>query len=352
MPTLRDVRKSPPQIMGESTVIRDLKRLIGVFADSTDPVLILGETGTGKELVAQALHCQNTKQKDIMGIYNLASANEEIVSNDLFGHEKGAYTGAYENRRGLAEQVDDGTLYLDEVGDSSLKVQAKLLRFLENGEINKLGERFDADLSVNVRIISSTNVDLEKAMAENKFRPDVFYRLSCLIINLPPLRERKEDIPLLIQHFLQQFAREKCTPWQRKMTENQTISESAFHCLMDYSWPGNIRQLKFAVRSAARLAGEQEIKPEHFSFNNGRRYNLSFEEFLEEARKDYFATLIKKYTSLNQKQLADKAGMSYKAFRNNIKKYGLRDLLPGISYQEEEEDPEENLTSAAVASAD
>lgn len=327
MAILKDIRMSPPQIIGEGRAIKEVQKLISVFAETNDPVLITGESGTGKELVAKALHCKNIDRKDTLVTYNMAAANKELFANELFGHEKGAFTGAFESRSGLAEQADGGTLFLDEIGELPPEVQAHLLRFLESGEIGKLSEKLHSKSHVDVRIIAATNTDLLAAVENKKFREDVFYRLSCLRIHLPSLRKRKEDIPLLANYFLQELITSK---------DEKTFSESAIDLLMEGVWPGNIRQLKFSIHSAVRLAGrEQEIRPEHFRNNKSNAVAVAskieyksgkfptHQEYMKETEKRYALEVIASQPNYNRKAMSRKAGMCYKAWLNLLNRHEL-----------------------------
>lgn len=339
MPIIKNIRQSPPQIIGESNAIQEVRRLIGLFSDTDDPVLILGETGTGKELVARSLHCQNTKRKDIFTVYNMASVSEELLQNEFFGHERGAFTGAHEQHLGLVEHAHDGTLFLDEINNPSLGAQAKLLRFLgEDGEFDRLGEKPFSKSSVNVRVIAATNANLEVEMANKRFRKDLYYRLAGLRIEIPPLRERKEDIPVLVQHFLKEL---------QNKTENKTISDAAINFLMEQSWPGNIRELRNSIRRATRLAGiGEETGPEHFQHPTKNYLTEpllpvkkfpTLRECLEKTRKSYYIELIKKYPHLNQKKIAAKGGIGYRVFRNNVKRFDLKPLLASAGSADDED---------------
>lgn len=323
MPILQHIRASPPKIIGESRAIAEVRSLIKAFANSNDPVLILGESGTGKELVAKALHCQNATRKDLLATYNMAAANKDLFANELFGHEKGAYTGATEIRHGLAEQADGGTLFLDEIGDPPPEVQAQLLRFLDSGEIGKLSEKPGTNSHVNVRIIVATNTNLDLAVANKKFRDDVFYRLSGLRICLPSLQERKEDIPLLARHFLEELETKKF------------LSDAATNFLMAHSWPGNVRQLRLSIRSAHCLAGsKQEIRPGDFKVNAVTNVNFSsltnsvtfptFKEYLSETERNYFQKLTERYPNHNPQQLSLIAGLGRTTIMYRLDHFGFR----------------------------
>jgi transcriptional regulator with GAF, ATPase, and Fis domain len=224
-------------------------------APSSSSVLLLGESGTGKELFAQALH-QNSPRKDKPFIKVACSAlPETLLESELFGHEKGSFTGALYTRAGRFEMADGGTLFLDEIGDTGLDVQPKLLRFLEAGEVHPIGET--QPTRVDVRIIAATNADLEGLVREGRFREDLFYRLSIIPLHLPPLRERRVEIPSLANHYLRKYAAE-CRKGDLR------LSEDTMEYLMLYKWPGNVRQLANEMRRLAILAETSAVlMPEH-----------------------------------------------------------------------------------------
>ncbi|MGE4544350.1 MAG: sigma-54 interaction domain-containing protein [Pedobacter sp.] len=222
-------------MVGNSPAIREVFRKIGLFAPSDAAVVITGETGTGKELVARALHDQSLRPDGPFVAVNCSAISEELLESELFGHEKGAFTGAVRTHRGRFERADGGTLFLDEIGDMPLGTQAKLLRVLEEGKIERVGA--EREQRVDVRIVAATNVPLEQAVGMGRFRPDLYHRISVLRIHLPPLRERVEDIPYLVEHFLNLFARK----YGRRIYR---LTPEAVGLLQSYLWPGNIRELR------------------------------------------------------------------------------------------------------------
>ena len=241
-------------IIGSSPGIRSLIARMRQIAPSNIPVLITGESGTGKELVAQAIH-NNSKRKNKQFVpLNCAGLSESILEDELFGHVRGAFTGADRERQGRFEYADGGTLFLDEVGDMPMNMQAKLLRVLESGEVVRLGS--NEVKHVNVRLISATNRDLAALVKEGKFREDLFFRIKGVELHLPALRERREDIPLLVKHYAQQFAQqmEKPTP---------EVAEDVQMTLMQQPWPGNVRQLLNVVQSMVVVAEGDQIEPRH-----------------------------------------------------------------------------------------
>ncbi|TRX62120.1 sigma-54-dependent Fis family transcriptional regulator [Fulvivirga sp. M361] len=225
-------------IVGESTSICDVKDTIEKVAPTDARVLIIGENGTGKELVARWLHEKSNRCKGPMIEVNCAAIPSELIESELFGHEKGSFTSAIKQRIGKFEQANEGTLFLDEIGDMSLSAQAKVLRALQENRITRVGG--DKDIKVNVRVVAATNKNLKKAIEENKFREDLYHRLSVILIKVPPLRERNEDIPLLVDKFLADIAME----YGAKPVE---IEDTAVRLLQKHDWTGNIRELRNVV---------------------------------------------------------------------------------------------------------
>ncbi|WP_240911268.1 sigma-54-dependent transcriptional regulator [Paludisphaera soli] len=243
-----------PLLIGETPAMQQVKRLIETIAPTDATVMILGETGTGKELVARNLHERSDRTQRVFIPVNCGALPENLVESELFGHRKGAFTGAESNRKGLFEVANGGTLFLDEVGELDKSVQVKLLRFLESGEIRRVGE--NEPFRVDVRVVCATNRDLREMVANDHFREDLFFRLNTFEIILPPLRERRYDIPELARHMLSRYAA------RRGLTET-SISPEAVEVLTSHDWPGNIRELANAVERALILAGNGPIRPEH-----------------------------------------------------------------------------------------
>ncbi|MTI22385.1 sigma-54-dependent Fis family transcriptional regulator [Fulvivirga sp. RKSG066] len=225
-------------IVGESDHINDVKETIEKVAPTDARVLITGENGTGKELVARWLHEKSNRSKGPLVEVNCAAIPSELIESELFGHEKGSFTSAVKQRIGKFEQANSGTLFLDEIGDMSLSAQAKVLRALQENKITRVGG--DKEIKVNVRVVAATNKDLKKAIAEKKFREDLYHRLSVIVIKVPALRDRLEDIPLLVEKFLIDIAGEYGT-------KPKSISDDAVKLLQDYDWSGNIRELRNVV---------------------------------------------------------------------------------------------------------
>jgi two-component system nitrogen regulation response regulator GlnG len=242
--------KIETEIIGEAPAMQEVYRAIGRMARSNVTVLINGESGTGKELVAKALHNHSLRKDEAFIALNMAAIPRDLLESELFGHEKGAFTGAQSRRKGRFEQADRGTLFLDEIGDMPAELQTRLLRVLADGQFYPVGSH--EPVSVDVRIIAATHQDLEKLVNEGKFREDLFHRLNVIRIQIPALRERAEDIPLLMEYFLQQSAEEMGMVSKR-------IQPDAIGALTAFSWPGNVRQLENASRWITVMAAGQDI---------------------------------------------------------------------------------------------
>ncbi len=229
------------EIIGESPVLKRVLSQAKTVAASEATVLILGETGTGKELIARAIHRMSTRKENSFIKINCAAIPTGLLESELFGHERGAFTGAISQKIGRLELADRGTMFLDEVGDIPLELQPKLLRVLQDQEFERLGST--RTIKVNVRLIAATNRDLTRSVAEKQFRSDLFYRLNVFPIRMPPLRERRKDIPLLVRYFVQKFAR-------RMNKQIETITSDTMNALVNWDWPGNVRELEnFLERS-------------------------------------------------------------------------------------------------------
>jgi DNA-binding NtrC family response regulator len=258
-------------IVGRSRAMQKLFQLLETVAATNSTILITGETGTGKEVVARAIHHNSARRMHRFVAINCGAIPETLLEAELFGHVRGAFTGAVGNRQGRFEQAHKGTLFLDEVGTMSAALQMKLLRALQEREFERVGDSHT--IKVDVRVIGATNSDLTRMVAEGEFREDLFYRLNVIPVHLPPLRERKEDIPLLVQHFLDKLVKEvaavgrpakatsdRATPAAQTARPALTVSQDAMRRLMAYPWPGNVRQLENAVeRAVAFCAGRGQI---------------------------------------------------------------------------------------------
>jgi two-component system nitrogen regulation response regulator NtrX len=242
------------QVIGESVPMKALRQQIAVTAPTNGRVLIYGESGTGKELVARALHAASLRNKGPFVEMNCAAIPEELIESELFGHVKGSFTGATEDKIGKFQKADGGTLFLDEVGDMSLRTQSKVLRVLEQQRFEPVGS--NQTVTVDVRVIAATNKNLEQEIARGAFRQDLFYRLNVIPFFVAPLRERKEDIPILARYFLAEF----CEAYGRRTRE---ISDTAMEVLLRYPWPGNVRELRNLVERLVIMCPQQRIEPHH-----------------------------------------------------------------------------------------
>jgi transcriptional regulator with GAF, ATPase, and Fis domain len=237
-------------LVGNSPTMRRIVHTIRMVSCRRATVLITGETGTGKEIVAQALHQAGNRRRAPLVSVNCSALPENLLEAELFGHVKGAFTGAFQSRVGRFEQAQGGTLFLDEIGDLPLELQAKLLRVLQEREFQRLGS--SENVRVDIRIVAATNCELALRVAQGRFREDLYYRLNVVPVLVPPLRERRGDIPLLARHFIEKICRLEAVP-------RKTITEDALARLADYDWPGNVRQLENAVEMAAALSGDRLV---------------------------------------------------------------------------------------------
>jgi two-component system response regulator HydG len=244
-------------IIGQSSAMEAVFNLIPEVAQSDTSILLVGETGTGKELIAKAIHAKSHRSHLPFIAINCGAIPDSLLESELFGHQKGAYTGATHARKGFLEVVSGGTLFLDEIGEISPKMQVDLLRVLEDKKITSLGSR--APVEVDFRLISATRRNLEKEVAKGTFREDFYYRINVIIIDIPPLRERKDDIPLLTEHFLEKYSHETT-----KYVDH--ITRDAMDLLKNYDWPGNVRELENAIERAVVLSKSRTLKFEDFSF--------------------------------------------------------------------------------------
>ncbi len=245
------------EMIGASGKIQQIKEVIEKVAPTDARVLITGSNGTGKELVAHWIHQKSHRSKGPMVEVNCAAIPSELIESVLFGHVKGSFTGAYKDKKGKFEQANGGTLFLDEVGDMSLSAQAKVLRALQENKINRVGS--DKDIKVDVRVIAATNKDLKNEIKEGKFREDLYHRLAVILIKVPSLNERREDIPLLIEHFSKKIAEEQGMPVKK-------FSKAAIKLLQDYDWTGNIRELRNVVERLIILGGKEVLETDVKTF--------------------------------------------------------------------------------------
>jgi len=297
---LREELGSKHQIIGESKSLRKVISDAFKVATSKTSTLILGESGTGKELLARLIHQAGPRKSSPMIVLNCAALPETLLEAELFGYERGAFTGASSRKIGKFELADGGTLFLDEIGEMSSGMQAKLLRVLQEGLFDRVGGI--APISVDVRVISATNKDIAKEVAERRFREDLFYRLNVVQIQMPSLRERKEDIPILAHYFLDIFR-------QETGLQDLKISEKALEKLLEYDWPGNVRELRNAMERAVVMGNDQEILPEDLPISGpktghpGMEVGLPLKEAMDNLKKE-FISLNLKHTGGNRSKAA------------------------------------------------
>ncbi|HSZ59542.1 MAG TPA: sigma-54 dependent transcriptional regulator [Tepidisphaeraceae bacterium] len=307
-------------IVGSSPGMQKVVQTARQVAASDIPVLIMGESGTGKELIARSIHTNSRRRKHRLVALNCAGLSESILEDELFGHVRGAFTGAQGDREGRFEHADEGTLFLDEVGDMPAVMQAKLLRVLENGEIVRLGS--NEPLRVDVRLISATNKKLDELVADKHFREDLFFRINGISILIPPLRERREDIPLLIYFFLNQAA-------EKYQKEIDGLTPDAQQILMSYSWPGNVRQLRNIVErmvvltSSPKIGVETlppEIRPAGADLGGGMNNLVGIS--IEQAEKELIRNTLQLVNG-NREQAAKILGIGERTLYRKIKEYEL-----------------------------
>lgn len=308
-------------IVGNSKGMLEVLSLVSKVARTDSTVLITGESGTGKELIARAIHVNSRRKNRSFIIINCGAIPENLQESELFGHVRGAFTGAIRDKRGLFQEADGGTLFLDEVGETSLSTQVKLLRFLQDGEIRRVGDV--EPIHVDVRLIAASNKDLSKLIEQGKFREDLYYRLNVIPIHLPPLHQRKDDIPLLVNHFIKKYA-------ERENKNVQGVSPEAMIFLTGYHWPGNVRELENVVERAVILTNYNFILPEDLPQTirdaHSRNVELSAgtedEKTLEELEKEYILQILEKY-NWNQKLASEKLGISNTTLWRKLKSYNI-----------------------------
>jgi DNA-binding NtrC family response regulator len=307
-------------LIGESPVLDDVLRLIEAVAADDITVLVQGESGTGKELVARAIHNNSARAKRRFVTVDCCTLQEKLFESELFGHEKGAFTGADRQKKGLIEAAEGGTLFLDEIGEIDGSIQAKLLRVLESGQFRRLGGT--KDLSADVRVVAATNRDLAEMIGAGTFRADLYYRLNGFNVLVPPLRERREDIPALAEHFIRNHS------FSRRIEKR--LANATVRRLVAYDWPGNIRELKNVIERAIILSRDKiVIGPEHLAFGSAYQRNsalvsLAFDHdpTLEELEAEYLALQLKKFSG-RRAEVADILGISERSVYRMIKRFSL-----------------------------
>lgn len=311
------------QIIYQSPQMEELINLAGRVASSRATVLLQGESGTGKELFARLIHTMSPRSKKTMIVVNCGALPETLLESELFGHEKGAFTGATIRRRGRFEDADGGTLFLDEIGDLSLPVQVKLLRFLQEREFQRLGG--NQTIRSDVRIISATNRNLEEKVESGTFRDDLYYRLNVVVMNIPPLRERKDDIPVLVEHFIRYFSHENGK-------EIEGVSSEAMDILLKYNYPGNVRELENIIERSAVVARDPIITVRDLPFTDVSSHHFSDYKKEPGPMKDSVETLERQMiedamekAQHHQSRAAEMLGITERTLRYKLKKYGLKD---------------------------
>jgi len=311
-------------ITGNSRPIEALKKEIAVASPTNAWILISGENGTGKELVARTIHQMSNRSKKALIEVNCAAIPDELIESELFGHEKGAFTGATNRKRGKFEEADGGTIFLDEIGDMSLKTQAKILRILQEQKFERVGG--SRTLNVDVRVIAATNKDLQREITKGTFREDLYYRVNVIPIEVPPLRERTEDISLLVETFLKDFA-------QQGDCGEKRMTERAIDVLKAYPWPGNVRELKNLVERLAIMTDSETIDVEDLpaSYTKHRPAAVEADFLSEDSFKEAKKKFEKKYlmqklseNAFNVSQTADRIGLERSHLHKKIKAYEIK----------------------------
>ncbi|MGC4084606.1 MAG: sigma-54 dependent transcriptional regulator [Vicinamibacterales bacterium] len=325
------VSHSFSNIIGRSESMLDVFKMIETVAKTNSTILLTGESGTGKGLVAQAVHYNSLRRDKPMVSLNCGAMPETLLESELFGHMRGAFTGADQNKKGLLEVAEKGTIFLDEIGEMSPVMQVKLLRVLQERRFRRVGGL--EELQADIRVIAATNQDLTRAVAEGRFREDLFYRINVIPIALPPLRDRREDIPLLADHFLSKYAGQM----EKAVT---AISRPAMELLVKHEWPGNIRELENVIERAVALEGTPSIQPESLppAVRGGTpraaadaasthellpAEGLDLEAHVQEIERGYIAQALERANGV-QVKAAELLGMSFRSFRYYVKKYNLR----------------------------
>ena len=315
-------RQKGTALVGDSPALRQVLELVDAVAPTDMTVLIHGESGVGKELLAHEVHARSGRARHPFVAIDCCTIQENLFESELFGHEKGAFTGAERRKKGLIEMAEGGTLFLDEIGEIGPAIQAKLLRVLETGRFRRVGST--EDLHANVRIVAATNRDLAQMVKDGRFRQDLFYRLNAFTITMPPLRERREDIPLLARHFIANHN------FSRRI--NKRLAKATLRQLVAYDWPGNVRELRNVIERAIILSRQQrEIRPEHLAFCGGNApavssgVTLQFERepTLDEVEQRYLELLLDKYSG-HRSKVARAMGVSERNIYRLIEKYGLK----------------------------
>jgi len=314
---LRSLAGAADEMVGKSRVLEQIRSEIAKVAKTDAKVLVTGESGAGKELIARAIHRQSARARGPFEKLNCAALPKDLVESELFGYEKGAFTGAMQMKRGRLEAADLGTLFLDEVGDMSLDTQAKFLRAIETGEIERLGST--KTISVDARIVAATNKDLGEEIKEGRFREDLFYRLNVVPIHIPPLRARREDIPLLVAHFVDRIGAEHGRG-------RRVVTPEAMKLLSEYSWPGNIRELKNLIERLLIMTDRDSIGPDDVEDalppDTGEGPPSEIKAARDKAERDAIHGMLRE-CQWNVSEAARRLGMDRGYLHRKIKRYGL-----------------------------
>ncbi|MEE8152408.1 MAG: sigma-54 dependent transcriptional regulator [candidate division NC10 bacterium] len=309
------------KIVGKARTMQDLYRLIDLAAPTSAPVLVYGESGTGKELVAHILHELSPRNQRPFVAVNCSAIPETLLESEIFGHERGAFTGAMERRIGCFEMAHEGTIFLDEIAEMSPSTQAKFLRILEDGTVRRLGGK--AEIKVDVRVLAATNKDPLKAIDEGSLREDLYYRLNVFNLSLPPLRERREDIPLLVQAFIEELN----TKYEKQI---KSVDEATLRLFSRYPWPGNVRELRNTIERAVIACQTELISPKHLPSNLAGKARDESPDFvnipvgisLEKAEKDLILRTLASVNN-NKTKTAEILGVSLKTLHNKLRRYGV-----------------------------
>jgi DNA-binding NtrC family response regulator len=322
------------EIISASHEMESVKKMILKVARSSSPVLIRGESGTGKELIARSIHNQSPRVAEMFQAVNCAAINENLLESELFGHEKGSFTGAHAEKKGLFEVADRGTLFLDEIGELDIGMQAKLLRALQEREIRRVGG--NRTIKVDVRVVAATNRDLRAMVADGRFRDDLYYRINVLSVDVPPLRERRDDIPVLIDYFLKKHTRNTSRLVRGLTPETRRL-------MLDYSWPGNVRQLESAIERAILLCEGDlitvedlplEVRQESRPVTEGA-FKLPSEGISFEDVERSLIIQAMEQTDYNITKSAKLLGLTFRTLQYRLEKFGIK--KPEGRGKEEEE---------------
>ena len=316
---LKEKIESKYDLIGKSEAILRLKEQIKIVAPTSGWVLITGENGTGKELVARMIHRYSKRANKPFVPVNCAAIPEELIESELFGYEKGAFTGALNRKLGKFDLANEGTIFLDEIGDMSLKTQAKILRILQEQSFERVGG--SRPIRIDVRVIAATNKDLKEEIRKGNFREDLYYRLNVIPFVVPPLRERKEDIPLLVNHFIKEFHREGGL-------EEKVVSEEAMKLLMKYNWPGNVRELRNIVERLMIMTKDKVIKkedlPDYITSEESQHFKYnSLKDAKEHFEKEFIIKKLKEHNG-NIAKTAEAIGIARQNLHAKIKMYGIK----------------------------